>query len=158
MECILNDTRIKYEDGKLYSYVKRYPSKVFKWYHLKGSFDGRYIKLVIKYKKYYYHRAIYKLHNPEWDITDNSKNNVIDHLDGNKLNNNIENLQNKTHQQNDWNNLNVKGYSWCKKNNKYHAKITANYKSIHLGYFDNEIDAHNAYLEAKKIYHITPTI
>ena len=153
MEVIINDRKIKYEDGKMYSCVKRYPSKVFKWYHLKGSFDGRYIKIKIKKKNYYYHRVIYKLHNPEWDITDNSMNNVIDHLDGNKLNNNIENLQKKTHQQNGWNQINVKGYSWSKRDNKYCAKITVNYKSVYLGLFDNETDAHNAYLEAKKIYH-----
>ena len=32
--------------------------------------------------------------------------------------------------------------------------ITLNNKTINLGLFDNENDARNAYLEAKKIYHV----
>jgi hypothetical protein len=80
-------------------------------------------------------------------------NNFIDHLDGNKLNNNIENLQKKTHQHNMWNQINAKGYSWSKQKNKYQAQICVNSKNKHLGYFDNEIDARNCYLDAKKIHH-----
>ena len=96
---------------------------------------------------------MYKIYNPAWDIEDISTNNFIDHLDGNTFNNNIDNLQKKTNQQNQWNQLNAKGYSWVKKDKKYRARICVNNKYIHLGYFDNETDAHNAYLEAKKIYH-----
>ena len=36
---------------------------------------------------------------------------------------------------------------------KWHAQIKLNGKSIHLGYFDKEEDAKNAYLKAKLIYH-----
>jgi len=153
MEVIINDKRIKYEDGKVYSYLKRYPSKVFKWYVLKGYNDQGYTKITINIKKYKYSRVIYKLYNPEWDIEDCSILNVIDHLDGNTLNDNIDNLQKKTQQQNMWNQVRAKGYSWNKNENKYTAQICVNNKRINLGYFDNETDARNAYLEAKKIHH-----
>jgi hypothetical protein len=38
-----------------------------------------------------------------------------------------------------------KGVSWNKKMNKWRSGIKINKKSIHLGYFENEIDASNAY-------------
>ena len=37
--------------------------------------------------------------------------------------------------------------------NRYEAQIKVNNKSIHLGSFDKEEDARQAYLDAKKIYH-----
>ena len=118
MEVIINDTKIKYEDGKVYSYIKNKNSKVFKWFHLIGHTDKRYKKISINSKRYQYIRVIYKIYNPEWDIEDISTNNFIDHLDGNTFNNNIDNLQKKTNQQNQWNQLNAKGYSWVKKDKK----------------------------------------
>jgi len=153
MEVIINDTKIKYEDGKVYSYIKNKGAKVFKWHVLEGYINDRYRVVGINKKAYKYSRVMYKIYNPEWDIEDYSILNIIDHLDGNKLNNNIDNLQKKTQQQNCWNRVNAKGYTWHKRMKKYQAKICVNNKIIHLGYFDNETDAHNAYLEAKKIYH-----
>lgn len=81
--------------------------------------------------------------------------NKIDHIDMNKKNNKIDNLRDVTHQQNCWNQK-VKGYYWHKSNKKYMARITINCKEKFLGYFNTEEEAHNAYLEAKKIYHIIP--
>jgi len=153
MEVIINDTKIKYEDGKVYSYLKYGRSKVFKWYVLKGYNDQGYTKITINKKKYKYNRVIYKLYNPEWDIEDVSFLNVIDHKDGNTLNDNIDNLQKKTQQENCWNRVNAKGYYWNKNMKKYQTQICVNNKTINLGYFDNETDARNAYLEAKKIHH-----
>jgi len=153
MEVEINNTRIKYEDGKVSSYIKWVRSKVFKWFHLKGYINHGYRVIGINNKRYKYSRIIYKLYNPEWDIEDTSMNNLIDHIDGNTLNDNIDNLQKKTHQQNMWNQVRAKGYSWNKKMNKYEAQIAVNNKQKHLGLFDNETDAHNAYLEAKKIHH-----
>ena len=76
----------------------------------------------------------------------------IDHIDGHKLNNAVNNLRIVTHQQNNWNQTRAKGY--CKQGNKWHAQIRINRKAIYLGLFDNEIDARNAYLNAKRLYHI----
>lgn len=44
-----------------------------------------------------------------------------------------------------------RGVYWDKKSKKWHASISTNRKTKHLGYFINEIDAHNTYQEALKI-------
>ena len=45
---------------------------------------------------------------------------------------------------------NVKGYSWNNQKRKWQARIKINQRIRHLGFFDNEGDAHNAYLVAKR--------
>lgn len=81
-------------------------------------------------------------------------NNHIDHIDCNRVNNKIENLRDVTNQQNMFNKPWVKGYTWKKQNSKFQAQISHNGKKIHLGYFTNETDARNAYLEAKAKLHV----
>lgn len=76
----------------------------------------------------------------------------IDHINRDCTDNRIENLRVVTPQQNTFN-TNAKGYYYHKPSQKYLARIILNYKQIHIGLFDNENDAHEAYLEAKKIYH-----
>jgi hypothetical protein len=78
----------------------------------------------------------------------------IDHIDGNKINNHIDNLRIVNHQQNHFNRTTAKGYSFRKTKNKYHAQIRAEKKLKHLGYFNTEEEARQAYLNAKLIYHI----
>ena len=51
-----------------------------------------YRQIMINRKLYYAHRLIYLMHHPEWDITDTSKYNTINHKNQDKLNNNIKNL------------------------------------------------------------------
>jgi len=79
---------------------------------------------------------------------------TIDHINGIKDDNRIENLRSVTHQQNDFNRKTVKGYTYDKNCNKFKAQIKLNGKSIHIGLFNTEIEARNAYLEAKKLYHV----
>ena len=81
---------------------------------------------------------------------------VIDHRDGNPSNNRIENLRVTTHQGNMWNQVRAKGYSWHEQTKKWMAQIKVNGKTINLGYFDTEEEAHQAYLDAKKIHHVIP--
>ncbi len=45
-----------------------------------------------------------------------------------------------------------KGYTWDKCMKKWRAQIEVDKKRITLGYYSSEIEAHNAYLEAKKTY------
>lgn len=78
----------------------------------------------------------------------------IDHINGNRADNRIENLRECTNQKNHFNLVKTKGYSWNKLAKKWQAQICFNAKRIYLGLFDKEEDARNAYLEAKKIYHI----
>ena len=115
--------------------------------------DGEYLKMNIGRKMYRYHRVIYKIWNPNWDIEDGSQDNSIDHINGITTDNHIANLRNVTNQQNCFNRTKAKGYYWDKRKKKWRAKIHLNGKNIHLGYFDLEEDARNAYLEAKDIYH-----
>lgn len=79
-------------------------------------------------------------------------NNFIDHINKIKSDNRIENLRIVTPQQNSFN-TNAKGYYYHKPSQKYLSRIFLDGKNIHIGLFENEQDAHEAYLEAKKIYH-----
>jgi hypothetical protein len=45
----------------------------------------------------------------------------------------------------------VKGYSWDAQKNKWKARIKINQRLQHLGYFDTEAEAHEAYLNAKAL-------
>ena len=78
---------------------------------------------------------------------------IVNHKDFNRQNNHVDNLEiilqrenaNRKHLKSS---SNFVGVSWYKGGNKWHAYITINRKRKHLGYFVNEIDAHNAYQNA----------
>ena len=80
-------------------------------------------------------------------------NKVIDHIDNDKQNNSITNLQQITPR------LNIikskvllkstskyTGVSWSSNNNKWHACIEVNGKTKHLGLFSSEDDARDCYI------------
>ena len=86
---------------------------------------------------------------------------VIDHIDGNPLNDKIENLrdvsrsvnqqnQRKAHSTNKSNLLGAAWHSWSE---KYQSTIHVNGKQRHLGTFDTAEEAHAAYLKAKRDLH-----
>jgi len=116
MEIELNGKRIKYEDGELYywySHSAGFPLKTPKWRKFKHTIANNqnrlYKTIMVNRRQFKVHRVIYYIHNPQWDIWDSSQSNLIDHIDGDSLNNNIENLREATHQQNMWN-QHLKGY------------------------------------------------
>lgn len=83
----------------------------------------------------------------------------IDHINHNLLDNRRSNLRVVTQQQNLLNKLKTrgssvyKGVSWFERDKNWLAKITLNYKQIYLGYFDNELEAAQAYdLKAKELF------
>lgn len=83
----------------------------------------------------------------------------IDHEDRNKLNNQRSNLRTATSSQNKANvekyvgDSQYKGVSWHKHANKWVAQIHKDYKHIHIGYFENELDAAFAYdKEAQRLF------
>lgn len=82
----------------------------------------------------------------------------VDHINGNRLDNRKNNLRLATSQMNNHNNTVAKGYSFEKTRNKWSASIKLNRKKIHLGRYDTEAEARQAYLKAKKIYHPTALI
>ena len=79
---------------------------------------------------------------------------IVDHIDNNKLNNNISNLKVITQRENTSKDKN-KGYtgvSWHRLNNKFQAHIRVDGKLKHLGYFKTPLQASKAYqLELKNI-------
>ncbi len=85
--------------------------------------------------------------------TPDGYNLVIDHIDHDKLNNNLNNIRIVTHRENishQKRKLSSKypGVSFHKRANNWRARVQVNNKKIHLGCFDNEIDACNIYKEA----------
>jgi hypothetical protein len=77
----------------------------------------------------------------------------IDHIDGNKSNNRLDNLRLVTHQHNTFNSK-CKGYSFCKRTKKWMARIGCNGKLYHLGVFNTEEEASKAYQDKKAQLHI----
>ena len=82
----------------------------------------------------------------------------VDHIDGNRLNNRIENLREATSKQNNQNrkptgSSGVKGVVWHKQSKKWVASICVNRKSVHLGSFENIEDAALAATEAREKLH-----
>lgn len=75
---------------------------------------------------------------------------IIDHINGNTLDNRKENLRVATYRQNSLNkgfahNRKVKGVSWIKKNKAYRAYITPYRRQRHIGCFKKLDDAKRAY-------------
>jgi hypothetical protein len=82
---------------------------------------------------------------------------MIDHRNGDRQDNRIENLRIATHSQNganarrhSRNTSGLKGASWMPKRGKWQASITVRNKQIGLGYFDTKEEAHAAYLIAAR--------
>ena len=112
-------------------------------------------KININYKLYTLSRVIYKLYNKNWDITDVSKNNIIDHINRNSLDNQIENLRNFTQQHNCFN-RNARGTYFRKDANCWRAQLVINGKKKSKSGFETEELAHQHYLILKQKYHIIP--
>lgn len=78
---------------------------------------------------------------------------VVDHIDNDKSNNALENLQLISHRENvvkntNRGNSNHIGIEWDKSRLRWRARIRINGKRKHLGYFKNELDASMAYQKA----------
>jgi hypothetical protein len=112
-----------------------------------------YLCVGINYNSYRAHRLIFLMHKGYLPKT-------IDHINGDKLDNRIENLRAATVGQNQHNrktNANntsgYKGVSWNKRMKKWAARITLERKSIHLGYFANVEEAAEVVRKAREELH-----
>lgn len=95
------------------------------------------------------------VHRLAWYIHYNEIPNYIDHINGDKTDNRIVNLRSVTPQKNSFNMHESKVCGFQKrKNGRFTSRIILNKKYINLGTYDTEQEAHQAYLDAKKIYHI----
>jgi len=87
------------------------------------------------------------------------KNRYVDHIDGNRLNNQRNNLRVATTKDNAGNRFNstnssgYKGVTWNKRSKKWNAQIKKDGKSINLGYFVEILNAATIYNNAAKEYY-----
>ncbi len=113
---------------------------------------GRWNVMIDK-KMYRYHRVIYLYHY-------GTMPDYIDHIDGDKLNNNIENLRACTSSQNNYNRIKqknnksgVKGVHWSTAHGKWYARISVNKKPMYLGTYDDLNEAALVVDAARKKHH-----
>lgn len=106
--------------------------------------------------KFYYNGKYYSVlgHQFAWYYRHKEIVKFLDHINGIKTDNRIINLRSVNTQQNAWNRKSVKGYSYHKKNRKWVAQISIKGINTNIGYYETEEEARQAYLDAKKIYHI----
>lgn len=118
------------------------------------------ISIRFRNKLYKAHRLIWLLAHGKWP------DGVIDHIDGNPLNNRLSNLRDvpqsvNTHNHRKARSNNTSGLlGVCRRDDigKFQAKIQVMGKVIFLGTFMTADEAHEAYLTAKRKYHEGCTI
>jgi len=165
IEFELNDVKLKLDKYELYYWCVKSGNRELNnpyWRKKKLRIDGHgYFQTGINYKIFRFHRIVYFAHNPNWNIYDGSPNNSIDHIDRDKLNNNISNLRVVNNRENslntDWVD-NAKGYYYNKEKKKYKAYIKLNYKNIHLGYYDTKLEASNKFQKVKLFIRVLKSI
>lgn len=115
-----------------------------------NTFSGRlgYFQGQLAGKKYMAHRVVFFIANGRWPEK------FLDHIDGNFRNNHPDNLREVTHSQNLQNMKRAKGFHKTR-NGKFRSRIkdSESGRYVDLGLFDNEEDAHEAYLKAKRKLH-----
>lgn len=120
-----------------------------------------YRRVCIDSKEVGVHRVVWAINKGHWP-TD-----CIDHINGDKQDNRIENLRDVSAA------INTQNLRRAKRNNKasgllgaykvsttdkWQSQIRINGKITHLGTFDSAKDAHAAYLKAKRIHHAGNTL
>lgn len=143
---------LEYRDGHLWWIKPR--SRVVKV----GQQFGRNIKGyrcgILVNKRYYEHRLIWFYHYGFWPTEQ------IDHINGIKNDNRIENLRQATRSQNMFNTKShknstskYKGVGWNKKAKAWQVRYHTQGKTIWLGYHDTEEAAAQAYRDATETIH-----
>lgn len=120
-------------DDENYEYLS-----TFKW----SQSGGGYARTVIARKPYYMHKMVMMC----------GSDDMVDHIDGNKLNNQKFNLRKCTQLENSRNRKldkrnksGYKGVSWYTRNGMWRANISINSKVITLGLFSDPKEAAMAY-------------
>lgn len=124
-----------------------------------GEVAGRvnnkgYRQTMIDKQRHMEHRLVWLYVHGEWPSME------VDHINGVRDDNRIENLRLATRAQNQQNvgirSHNTSGYigvTWYPKLSRWRAQIKANGKKMHIGLFDCPVEAHNAYLAKKAELH-----
>jgi hypothetical protein len=127
---------LEFRDGVLYNKISRSSHAVAS--KRSGSpYANGYMSITIKSVKYLEHRIVYYMVHGECPE-------YLDHIDGDKTNNRVENLRPSTSSQNKCNTSvranntsGVKGVSWSKVKRKWTARVALHGK-IKCGYFDDK--------------------
>jgi len=138
---------------KLLAKSRRWPERV-------GTINRGYLTIGVDQKYYRAHRLAWLYVHGEWP------KDQIDHINGDRADNQISNLRAATQAQNRQNIRKARsdsksgliGAMWCSRNNKWRVKISFEGKYKHLGYFNEAEQAHAVYVEAKRTLHPFCTI
>lgn len=104
-----------------------------------------YIQVYIKGKAYPAHRVIWLYLYGEWP------KNQIDHINGIRNDNRVENLRDVVQSKNMQNSKHHRsggllGTSWNKRDKKWISTLIFNRQRYYLGYYNTGLEAHNAYM------------
>lgn len=144
-----------YETGLFYSHRSDLRKAV-------GSTTAEgYVVIRVKGRDYMAHRLAWLYDKGRWPVG------KLDHADGGRSHNRIENLREATQSVNMQNQRRAHrgsrsgllGAHWHSQKQEFYAEIVVNKRKIHLGYFGGDAEAaHNAYLDAKRKVHSGCTI
>ena len=135
--------------GKLERLHKRGSVSTWKRVESKANQSNGYCQIGFNGKKYMYHVILWVLFHKE-NIQEDLR---IDHINGNRIDNRIENLRLVTQRENCQNrkehrNGELAGSIYRKKDKKYRAQISINNKDVYLGYYQTDKEANKAYEKA----------
>jgi len=112
-----------------------------------------YISIRINKRLMYAHRIVWLIHKGKWP------NKYIDHIDGDRQNNKIQNLREVSHRENNINkekhrNGHLPGTTWEEVRKKWRAStqisVNGNRKTVYLGRFETQKQAAKAYRDYHK--------
>jgi hypothetical protein len=142
-EIQLTQWNVVFVDDDDFDELSKYKWIIDKWHKTNYAYRREFNNWIIK--TILIHRHII-------DIEDKR---MVDHIDGNWLNNQKSNLRlctNSQNQMNRWKTVRnsswLKWVSWQKTRNKWYAQIKIDWKQINLWRFDNKEDAYKSYCDA----------
>jgi hypothetical protein len=140
-----------YKDGQLFWKISTGRVSAFSKAGTLGSHG--YLQIRLMGKIYLAHRLIYLLINGHIP-------NQIDHIDGDKTNNKIDNLRLSSQSENRMNSsrsslnkIGIKGVCWSKSNKSWRVQIKKQRKNVYDGFFNDLELAELVSIEARNKYH-----
>ncbi len=79
--------------------------------------------------------------------------NVIDHINNDRSDNRISNIRSVDYKENNRNQKSPRGFYKRKDYDAFQSQITVDGKTVYLGVYRTEVEAKDAYIVAKKLYH-----